>query len=612
MPNMGSASQTSVLDTLQAEFSPPLDGPLIAAIVADYVSEGMNNASDNIQALRDVLGQLASQAEKELMDEDTLSEQFSHTHISPYSITDETSSLHDLSVDTSNTAYSSTSSGSCSQHSFSSPLGFLQAAFPHLSTSRLKRALSLVEDASDLDMESVVEGLLSSEYVRELEERGLDGLDDVEGSAKHDADWLTVDAKKRATTKSAKKSKKWATTITIVDIRQKQHERPIEPPRSSAPDPWTQLSSVASYLATIVSTRSPSYFLSFFHSPEHSTPAKALRAALRSLSTSSHHDEEEIPSDETAMLFNMFDVLRATPAFADLDAEERDQLMADAHLALRATCGQPDEAIDIVWLLRDLDSDFKSGVLEWGVYHAHAPSRRARVNLPTGPPPVQPPPPPVRSLAPPDRPRSKQPLQNAWTTVPQRQRQGPHPLAESIPAYRRKVRSGGNGLGKGGKGDVGELATHKMRVNELMAQRHEALREAGRAWQRGGSKARGGEVAFYYAERARELQQQARIEQLDAAREMVQAKRATSANGDTVDLHGTTTAEAVQIVKDILRESGSSPAKPLRIITGRGTHSANGISVLGPAVRSALLEDGWTVGSFEGGLVVRGKSAWRT
>lgn len=83
-------------------------------------------------------------------------------------------------------------------------------------------------------------------------------------------------------------------------------------------------------------------------------------------------------------------------------------------------------------------------------------------------------------------------------------------------------------------------------------------------------------------------------------------------HGDTVDLHGATVVEGVQIVKDILRDGNYSPSRPLRIITGRGTHSVNGVGVLAPAVKSALLGDGWAVGSFEGGLVVRGKSAWRT
>jgi Smr domain len=46
-------------------------------------------------------------------------------------------------------------------------------------------------------------------------------------------------------------------------------------------------------------------------------------------------------------------------------------------------------------------------------------------------------------------------------------------------------------------------------------------------------------------------------------------------------------------------------AKPLKIITGRGKHSLNQVGVLKPAVRKALIEDGWSVGSWDGGLVVR-------
>jgi hypothetical protein len=102
--------------------------------------------------------------------------------------------------------------------------------------------------------------------------------------------------------------------------------------------------------------------------------------------------------------------------------------------------------------------------------------------------------------------------------------------------------------------------------------------------------------------------------------------RSTSQGRDTVDLHGTTISEATAIVKEILRQDGSSPsmyfsalclyplivhiflaAKPLTIITGRGTHSTNGVGVLGPAVKAALIEDGWHVGMFDGGLMVKGK-----
>ena len=84
--------------------------------------------------------------------------------------------------------------------------------------------------------------------------------------------------------------------------------------------------------------------------------------------------------------------------------------------------------------------------------------------------------------------------------------------------------------------------------------------------------------------------------------------RVDSENCATIDLHGASVSEAVQITKTILIESPATQAKPLKIITGRGIHSANGIGVLGPAVKNALVEDGWDVGRWSGGLVVRGKS----
>ncbi|KAJ7708929.1 hypothetical protein B0H17DRAFT_916965, partial [Mycena rosella] len=119
---------------------------------------------------------------------------------------------------------------------------------------------------------------------------------------------------------------------------------------------------------------------------------------------------------------------------------------------------------------------------------------------------------------------------------------------------------------------------------------------------------RGGEVAFYFAERAREFQEVARREALDAARAMVNAKRCVLVlTGDTVDLHGVTAAEAVVIVDEILEEGGWGASKPLKIITGRGAHSANQTSVLKPAVRRALEGAGWVVGAWDAGLSVRGR-----
>lgn len=45
--------------------------------------------------------------------------------------------------------------------------------------------------------------------------------------------------------------------------------------------------------------------------------------------------------------------------------------------------------------------------------------------------------------------------------------------------------------------------------------------------------------------------------------------------------------------------------KPLKIITGKGRHSVGGVGVLKPAIRDALIADGWVVSSFAAGLVVK-------
>jgi len=45
----------------------------------------------------------------------------------------------------------------------------------------------------------------------------------------------------------------------------------------------------------------------------------------------------------------------------------------------------------------------------------------------------------------------------------------------------------------------------------------------------------------------------------------------------------------------------------MRFITGRGNRSAGGKGVLGPAVYNALMEDGWNVSMFAGGLTIRGR-----
>ncbi|KAI0766683.1 Smr-domain-containing protein [Trametes elegans] len=613
------ASHTTIQDILQAEFSPPLDTSLIAAIVADYVSGDEGNKEDELRQLREVLSNLAASAEKELVDEDSLSG-VSRLHISPTSIVDDASSLYDYST-TDNSAYTSNTSDSSGLQPFSSALGFLKAVFPHVPVDRLKDVIASHGGDSDaLDMEDMVDEILAGEYVRELEERGLD---EESAALGYEAPWETVDRKRKGG--KQKRQNKKGTTFTFVDIRQQQHVRPTSSgSRPAPPDPWTQLASVASHLATLIPTHPASFFQSIFHSPQYPTPSHALRAALVQIARLQLKCEDDIRAEETPALYAMLEVITTWPKYADLSVEERDQLMEDALFALRATAGDPNTALDVVSLLIDLDSDFSSKEFSWSVYHqpvAQTPATKASTNLPSGPPPVPPPPnisrrPQVLPSTSVEKPRASP---DAWKTIPVKtSSDGPHPLSGVIRAYTtpfpaRKVRGSGNGLGKGGKGDVGELvmgkrATAKRRAWELSEQRRAALREASKAWQQGTSRNHGGEVAFYFAERARELQQQQHKEQLDAAREMVMNTRSVTANCERIDLHGTVVSEAIAIVREYLAEHGATHAKPLRVITGRGNHSRNGVGVLGPAVKNALSADGWSVDTIDGGLVVRGRT----
>ncbi|RDB15749.1 hypothetical protein Hypma_003635 [Hypsizygus marmoreus] len=614
------SSNQTLFESLQREFCPPLDSSLLAALLADLESDPEGNASVpsplQIGDLKVILQELSSQA-----DESQLSE-FSDLQLT--SPTDDASSTPELY--NGNTATSSSLDSDppdFAQQPFSSPLGFLQAALPHISTAALASALENAGNG-EVDMWDVVAGILTAESIREMEERGLDALEeeDFESILRDDENnWETVQTKKKFSShpKAGKRKAHKAHTISVADVRQQHHVRHISNrshtnhPRSApAPDPWTQLSSLSSHLSSLLPAHPPSFFQSYFHSPDYATPYLALHACLASVRKYSSLSSEE----HTDTLFILLDVL--LPEYENLDPEQHTRLITDVEVALKATGGNGDEALDLIKLLRDLDSD-ASGYLEMGVYHLAPPSpmveSRPKQNLPSGPPPIPPPP----NLRPkPKPPPHSKPNPFQWQSVPQRQTSHhvPHPLRHHIPAYARdvngnKVRGAGNTFGQGGKGDVGELSDHKRRMSESMRKRNELLRQATRMWQRGNAKTRGGEVAFYFAERAREFQELARMEALNAARTMVESKRLALDDPYTVDLHGTTVAEAIILVKEILQTQATSPSKPLKIITGRGSHSVNQVSVLKPGVRKALVEDGWAVGSWDGGLVVRGKSpAW--
>ncbi|KAJ3532599.1 hypothetical protein NM688_g7396 [Phlebia brevispora] len=304
---MGAQSTANVFEKLQAEFSPPLDTSLIAAMVADYLADGSEPSEEELNSLRQALTELAAQAEK---DENSFASQLSRDlQITPSDVTTSMDAHDVFSSNDQNSPYTATTSrGSTfsdgSVQPFSSPLGFLQTAFPHLPTARLKSALGSSEDAEDVDMEEVVERILATEFVKELEERGLS-----DEELPPSEPWHTVKKPKK------KGKKKRGNTITLVDIRQQQHA----PPAPSTPsmsrgaplDPWTQVTSLASRLSDLLPSQAPSYFQSLFHSPKYLSPSDALRDGLASMKKEpSSADPVDASSEEIQLALNIFNIMR--------------------------------------------------------------------------------------------------------------------------------------------------------------------------------------------------------------------------------------------------------------------------------------------------------------
>ena len=450
--------------------------------------------------------------------EQQLNDELAAVHLSRTSTT--TDSIPELYVGDA-TSSDSNSCGS-GQHSFSSPLGFLQAALPDIPITRLREALEDAGgDMEDVDIESVVEALLTSEYIGELEERGITSLDtedqDMGISPSKNTSWETVEVKRKKkpppiSTSSPKRRRTRGKTIPLVDVRQRQRIRPSSSSSLPVPDPWTQISSLASHIASFLPPHEPSFFLSYFHNPDYPSPSAALRAALTSISESQSAREAN-----TAILFGILDIIRADPRYDTLYPSRKFRLVSDTQLSLTTTSGRVSDTLDLVWLLHELDDD-EEGNLEMGIYHDR-PSSPIVLPLSSPPPSLHSPklqsPVSVRSRSkspsPSHRKLSQDPFQ--WQSVPTRKPPQTYAHSTYIPSTNlsnSRRAFGGSAHGKG---------------NGRMTERNNLLRQAAGAWKSGNMKNRGGEVAAYFAERAREVQEMAKKEQLEKARLMVEAKR---------------------------------------------------------------------------------------
>ena len=79
-------------------------------------------------------------------------------------------------------------------------------------------------------------------------------------------------------------------------------------------------------------------------------------------------------------------------------------------------------------------------------------------------------------------------------------------------------------------------------------------------------------------------------------------------NTDVIDVHHCTSAEAITIIREVLDEGWVSVKRPLRIVTGRGLHSAGGVPILGPVVVKTLRNEGWDVSTWNAGVEVKGRA----
>ncbi|KAG7093531.1 hypothetical protein E1B28_007203 [Marasmius oreades] len=598
---MSGDTRTLLADSLQKEFCPPLDTTLVLALLSDIDLE----TKAEIQSIREALRQLALESEVEVPEE-----------------------ASDLFPSETETETHPTSPGS-------SAIDFLRTVLPHISLERLRKAVTDAEmeggdgdgngnGDSDIDMWEIIAGLLTEEALREMEERGLDVGEDESTIPTAIDDWELVTNKNKTrkgkqkqkplSSYSKPKAKTTTTTFAIADIRQ-QHRLLSSPPLATplngslSVDPWTQINSFSTYLSTLLAPHEPSFFQSYFHSPEYESPYDAVLAAVTSIS----EDKKDRPEEaDPVTLVSLLDILLPSTSsdssnFAP-DVTSHTQVHASTiELCLRATNGRPDDALDLLMLLQDLTS--RSG--EVGLYHT-SPKLKSKTKTTSNITADSSLPPPLslhQTTSTPTLPIGSIPQIKNKQPKPE---QPPPPIWQTVPV--RNSRSGGNGGGSGpGNGSGGEVL--RARIEENLRRRNEMLREASRMWRKGGTSGAG---AMYFAERAREFQELARKDSLSAARLLVESnsKRFSSETGNrntnghgnsgtTVDLHGTTVLEATQIVLEMLGRGRSKI--PMKIITGKGTHSKGQVPVLKPAVKKALTAEGWLVSDLEGGLVVRGR-----
>ncbi|KAB5591215.1 Smr domain containing protein [Ceratobasidium theobromae] len=521
------------LEALEKQY-PSLDSSLIAALASDC-GELSGASSEQLERLHETLGALCFQ------DDAT-------SALEQASLTSGSGSRYDSSSDTSSA-------------SLSTPLGFLQTLFPHIESSILQSAL---EEHGPEDLDPVIESLLSTDLIRELQEDDYTDRVSVE-------EWTRVSRgappaskpkpKPKPKPQGKGKGKGRQPTLVIGDIRHRQ----LNQPRASAPtiDPWTYIDSVAARLGSILPNVPSSVFSSAFHNPVYSTPSAALRATLADLGHTHTVDDFALAS--------LLTLLDAGPEEA-----------SDASLCLKATASDPNDAYHLVEILRQVDRQEPVVV--------HLP--RSPDKTPMSPPAVK----HVTMSAPPGWPATTPGwtatprVKSAWETVPVKSASAPAPVEARFD----------------------ELDAERCLEEALYWQekRRTALKQASELYTRHKHE-HGGEAALYYSNLAKDHAAKEREWRLKAAKASVRERQDKSCT-KAIDLHGLTVHESLEVVKESVNtwwsSAGSSctPNEPLQIITGQGRHSKGNVPVIGPAVMKQLQRDGWRAHKREGTVYVTG------
>ena len=465
-----------------------MDSSLIAAFVSERDPETLTKRQ--LRKLRRILAELATGADhdEQLINEALLSPPSTHVDGSSLSSgaidrRDETTASSSIVTDATSPLASPRSTSSTT--SFSSPLGFLRAAFPAVPLSSLERVItdtSCDEGSVDgVDIERAIQLLLAEEYPRDL------------GENVNSFDVPIVKAK-------GKKRKDKLQTFAVNDVRQRPRinaESRQDPHLTmlqmySDIDIWTSISSISARLAALLPPHPESFFRSFFHSQESKTPSTAVRRALTDITNARDGD---VPPLDMTVLLTLQDILRSTSEYNELSADGQEQLLSDAHLCLHAVGSQVDNALDLVWLLRGLDADEAAG-RKTAPYHQDPYSLETSENAqsPTSETHLGP-----RSGCPPGRRPSQS--QDDWSVVSSRKR--PPGASHHGVAILLSDDSHGTTTDEIDLVRDEDPARLKQRCDDLKSSLREASMLAAKAWKGGNSKNVGRQVARYHIEEVR-------------------------------------------------------------------------------------------------------------